>query len=556
MKILRVISAIVSLCFMVFLILCTYSPVQPSVPVPAEGTQADAPSEAEAPKTELTLPFVTPKVTLTAGSFSEDTQELTARLVNGETALLSQFTQLKSADFSGSVNVEEIAAWASAHPEVTVRYTVTLPDGRTVDNGATALDLSNLRAEDAEKTVKLLRLLPKLNSIELGVIGGEGLSFAALDALRAELPLAQLHYRVQLLGQTLGEETESVDLSAATSEEFEAALQVLNGLPNLKTVVLGDESGNIKWADVWKLNEVCPNAVYDYSYTLCGMRTNLNAPDINLSHVTMSDNGEAVRNVLPLLHACTVVDMDSCGVSNADMRAMRDAFPNIKFVWRIWFGTNYSVRTDVIKILASKPSKGGMIYDSDVDALSCCTDLKYIDLGHNSDLHDISFFYSMPNIEVVILTLTGVTDITPLSACPHLEYLEVTHTGVSDLSPLANSQELRHLNVGDSQVSDITCLYGLKDLERLFLCYRHHVPQDQIDEMQRIAPDCEIDTVTDDPSNGHWRFADLNDDGWAAFVASGNMYFKFENTPRYELLREQFGYDNAEYAFSWLDPLY
>ncbi len=551
-NVLRVISAIVSLCFMGFMILCTYSPVQPASRVVID--ESGAPQQTEAPK-EFTMPFVTPKVTLTGGSFPEDAQEITVQLYPGETALLAQFTQLKRADFSGSQNVEEIAAWAAANPAIEVRYTVTLPNGESLANTASSANLSWLTAENMERTVHLLKLLPQLQTVELGVIGQEGgLALGDLAALQEALPAAQLHYQLQLLGQTLGADTESVDLSAASQEEFAAALPVLAGLPKLKTIHLGAEGGNITWDNLWQLNAACPNAVYDYSYTLCGVPTNLNADVVNLSHVHMDDEGFAVKNVMPLMHACTVVDMDSCGVSNGAMREIRDAFPNTKFVWRIWFGTNYSVRTDVIKILASKPSQGGAITNGDVDALSCCTDLKYIDIGHNDTLTDCSFFYSMPNIEVVILTLTGISDITPLSACPHLEYLEVTHTTVSDLSPLSNSKELRHLNIGDTKVTDITALYGLTELERLYICLRHHVPQDQIDEMSRRAPNCEINTDLDDPSLGSWRYANLTDRGWDYFAKTG--VFLFDNQPRYDLLREQFGYDNSEYAFSWLDPLY
>ena len=553
-KVLRVISAIISLCFMTFLLLCTYSPLQPASAVPASPAEQTEPNSSPEPRQEISLPFVTPKVTLTAGSFPEDTQELTAQLFPGETALLAQFTQLKRADLSGSQNVDEIAAWAAANPQIEVRYTVPMPNGESVSSETTALDLSWVTPETVEQTIHQLKLLPKLKTLELGTVGAGGLQLSDMEPLRAALPEAELRYQVQLLGQTLGAETESVDLSSATPEQFAEALQVLGGLPNLKTIRLGAEGANITWENVLQLNEVCPNAVYDFAYSLYGVPTNLNAEAVNLSHVRVNDDGATVRNVMPLMHACTYVDMDSCGVNNYTMREIRDANPGIKFVWRIWFGTNYSVRTDVIKILASKPSVGGDITNGDVDALSCCTDLKYIDLGHNDLLTDCSFFYSMPNLEVAILTLTGINDISPLAACPHLEYLELTYCPVTDLSPLANAQELRHLNIGRMPVTDITPLYGLKDLERCYICLLHHVPQEQIDELRRLLPDCEVNDDLEDPSLGSWRYANLTDRGWVHYVETG--YFLFDNVPRYDLLREQFGYDEQAYAFSWLDPLY
>ena len=44
------------------------------------------------------------------------------------------------------------------------------------------------------------------------------------------------------------------------------------------------------------------------------------------------------------------------------------------------------------------------------------------------------------------------------------------------------------------------------------------------------------------------------DYSWKHWEETG--YFIYENVPRYELLRQQFGYDDLAYSFSWLDPLY
>ena len=107
------------------------------------------------------------------------------------------------------------------------------------------------------------------------------------------------------------------------------------------------------------------------------------------------------------------------------MEQIRDALPGVKVVWRIWFGQSYSVRTDVEKILASKPSAGGLLWDSDVQVLKYCTDVKYIDLGHNERITDISFAAYMPKLEVAIFAMNDIADISALANCPELEYLEI-----------------------------------------------------------------------------------------------------------------------------------
>ena len=548
----RVITAIISLAYLAFLVMCCIS-TPAFFAAKAEGGDAASVSVAPAEPT----PEPVAQVALGGGSYPENAESLSLVLGEGDLAQLASFPALRSVDFSGSTNYAEIMAWASEHPNVDVTYTVALPGGVTVSNKDTSADLSSLSRENALEVLPLLSYLPALKSLDLGSVSEDSaFTSDSVSALRQALPETELVYSVSVMGQVLDASTTSLDMSGMTREQLDAVIPMLGGMPNLTYIDLGAEgSSAVTWQDIYQIGPACPNAVLDYSYNYWG-KTGLNLKDeeLNLSHVGMNDEGAGVAKTLPLMRNCTFVDMDSCNVSNAAMRKLQEDNPNMEIVWRIWFGDNYSVRTDVIKILASKPSKGGPITDKDVDALSCCTKIKYIDLGHNETLYDCSFFYSMPDLEVAILTMTGISDITPLSACPHLEYLELTHTTVSDLSPLSDAQELRHLNIGDTQVSDITSLYGLTNLERLFICLRHHVPQDQIDEMQRRAPNCEINVDQDDPSLGAWRYANLTDRGWAHYLETG--YFLFDNHPRYDLLREQFGYDNEEYAFYWLDPLY
>ena len=70
----------------------------------------------------------------------EGTTDLTITLESGETALLDQLPELQKADFSGSSCVDEIYQWAQAHPDVKVKYTVTLPDGQVLSNSEQNLD--------------------------------------------------------------------------------------------------------------------------------------------------------------------------------------------------------------------------------------------------------------------------------------------------------------------------------------------------------------------------------------------------------------------------------
>ena len=117
------------------------------------------------------------------------------------------------------------------------------------------------------------------------------------------------------------------------------------------------------------------------------------------------------------------------------MEAIRLDFPDVKVVWRIWFGDAYSVRTDVQRILASRPSAGGAIMDNTAKNLYYCHDVVFLDLGHSGGITNIEFVRGMPKLEVAILITGSWTDASPLTACPELEYLEMFSTFCNDLTP-------------------------------------------------------------------------------------------------------------------------
>ena len=79
--------------------------------------------------------------------FSKNTTELSAVLTAEELSQLDQLPKLQSVDLSGSDCYAEMIAWAAAHPEVALRYTVPLPDGSLAENSAESLDLPGLRHE-------------------------------------------------------------------------------------------------------------------------------------------------------------------------------------------------------------------------------------------------------------------------------------------------------------------------------------------------------------------------------------------------------------------------
>ncbi len=484
-------------------------------------------------------------VHLSAGFFPARTADLTAVVTAEDLPLLEKFTALETADLSGSGCYEEIYAWGQAHPQVALRYTVPMPGDLVCSSEDQTLTLPLLDAAGLAEAAQRFAYLPALTEVRLPG-EAEGLAPEDFLALYEARPDLSYEYRFTVGRQELSVRDTSLSLPELDAAGAKELLPLLPAMKELSSVDLGREAEgrNFGFADLALLQAARPELDFAYRFTLFGKEFSTLDTAMDLNHIPMTDGGAAVREAVACMPRLTVLDMDSCGVSNEDMAAIRDAFPDVEVIWRIWFANNYSVRTNVERILASAPTIGGNVGDGNSEPLKYCTKVKYLDLGHNHLISDISFVSYMPDLEVCILAMNIISDISPLADCPHLEYLELQSNYVEDLTPLSGLQELRHLNVAYYYgLSDISPLYNLTKLERLWLGCLNGVPAEQVAEMQRRAPQCVIDTsVGEDPTAGAWRYDPDEKDGLAK---------------RYALLREQFGgYTRDIYSYSWNDPLY
>ena len=436
---------------------------------------------------------------------------------------------------------------ASAMP---VAASATLPNGSAVSGNARRVDLSGLTSADVQTAAGILASLPDVAVIDVGTCT---LSGSELAYLQAVAPNARFSGTFRINGQDVSTRASSIDLKGLTSDAVADTAAALSCLRHVEYIDLGDDSSGLSWSDVGTIEAACPDAVTDYRFSFMDEQYTTADKLFNLRYKTMNDGGAAVRAILPYMNSCLYLDMDSCGVSDTDMDAIRQDFPDMKVVWRINFGSEhvYSVRTDVIKILASKPSVGGLLSTEDVQCLKYCTDLMYLDLGHNDDIDDISFIANFPRLEVCIIAMDFFEDLSPIAACTNLEYLEIQTTLVHDLTPLANLKNLKHLNIcklceDSGTVIDLSPLMGLDQLERLWIGCVTKYPDGQLEELQAALPNTLIDTEAVDPHDHQWR----------------QISWDIENTgvivyhPRYIRLRDQFGYTYLAYSFNYLDPYY
>ena len=401
--------------------------------------------------------------------------------------------------------------------------------GTEVEPSVTELDLSGGCEPEA-----LLAAAPQLTEVTAIELGKTDLTAEQLAELRAAFPNAELTYTVELLGQELNQDTETLDLPGMDPAASAELAAVLPKLPQLESVNFVSEDGICAYtletvSELDQLRAAAPDVYFRVSFDLFGQT--VTSEDIEIRYVDAAIGNEGLGQfyqVMPYLTSCEYLLLDECGIDNETMAQFRDDFPEVKIVWRIWMGSRYTVLTDVKKILASSDSEPKMEFHQAED-LKYCQDVVYLDLGHNR-IPDISFVESMPNLEVAVLAINYWTDATPLASCSKLEYLEIFSTFVTDLTPLASLSNLRHLNICNTRITDATPLYALTGLERLWVGCTTSLSNSSLAELREHLPNCEINTTTASPTAEGWRVH-----------------------PRYDLLSEQFGYAEFDYCFWWDD---
>jgi hypothetical protein len=177
----------------------------------------------------------------------------------------------------------------------------------------------------------------------------------------------------------------------------------------------------------------------------------------------------------------------------------------------------------------------------------------------------------MPDLEICVISMTGISDLSPFASCPNLLYLEAGNTKIGDLSPLAQCTNLRHLNIGTNiNITDISPLYDL-DLKRLWIGSYTPVPAAQVDEMQQRHPGCIINTSAPSGLERDANGGAVNEGyvlGWKNYqnylTADWNYYSATGSFPAqrpigwFKVVFKCFEYNlgTGAYAFSWNDPKY
>lgn len=432
---------------------------------------------------------------------------------------LDLYTNLKNVDLSGSTCYDAIIRFADAHPGVNVTYTVEL-GGTTVTHDVTALDLA-AGTFDYDTLVENLQYLPQVTGISLPVTD---LSREQIEALRAAYPGITVDYTVALLGQELTEDVTVLDVSSMEAGQIGEISAALTMLPNVHTLDLLGTTGtnNMSITDVKALMDACVGMKVVYEFDFYGLRLSTATESVELNRVDIGNEGEeTIRQALDIMPHCTYMKLDDCGIDSEVMASIRDSYPDTKVVWRVFFG-KFNCLTDAEMLRLTNGLK-----DQHVGELIYCTDVKYLDVGHNEPLTDISFIRYMPKLEICILSGSLVSDLTPFENHQNIEFLEMCFCSlVKDLSPLVNCPNLKFLNISYTNVRDLEYVYDMP-LER-FNCMQNKIPESQQTKFLNGHPNC-LTRFSGTQCYGYgWRY---DDDGitFSEYYANMRVIFMYDD---------------------------
>ena len=329
-----------------------------------------------------------------------------------------------------------------------------------------------------------------------------------------------------ILGAEYDYYSESVDLAEITPEEVPEVAETLSQLPFVSTVNLMRNDGTcaLTAEEAAPLLPAALEAEFECAFDLYGTVATNKTEELRYERLNLDSDGiDVFRTALPFLKALKMLRLGDSQLDNDAMDALRADFPEKNIIWSVYF-VNHFWMTDTTLINSTQ------INDSNIDNLKYMHDVLYLDFGHDRFLTSLDFVRYFPKLQVIIFSITTISDISPLADCPELEFVEGFSTRISDLSPLAGLTKLEYLNVGDNDnLYDVSPLYGLSTLKKIRICGMNAIPPEQLEQLREELPDCDVSTVGGHSANsGGWRY---NDDG--------------SINDRYALLREQMEYDKA-----------
>lgn len=479
------------------------------------------PEETVPPTTAATVPAEPETTVPTETDPYAHITSLTILVTEEDILQLEDYHNLETLDLTSSTCYGAILDYIAAHPEVDVTYRVSLGN-ISVSSKETALTL-NPGDFDPDLLLENLAFLPQITTVSLP---DTTLTPEQASSLRERYSEITFDYTVTLFGELLDLTVTTLDLSHMTSDDVAEAAAKLGLLTALTDVELMNSKGksDLTMEDVARLQDAAPGVTFHYSFTLFGKTLSTTTETVEYIKKKIGNEGEAqLRQALEIMDGCSYFKLDTCGIDSEILAAIREDYRNIKIVWRVFYGKNdrYDDLTDTELIRAVYN-----LYDDCVSELRYCEDVKYMDIGHNGTLTDLSFVGYMPQLEILIASGCAAKSLPGFENCKKLTWLEMAYCSyLEDISSLNGCESLAYLNLSFSQVRDLMPLDSLPLQRFVYLSPRASSAEREI--FEELHENCLTRFTGNQPYGYGWRYDD-----------NGKTYNEY-----YKKVREVFNYD-------------
>lgn len=397
----------------------------------------------EALKTAFPQSTVRWSVPLSSGRYDSQSDTISISSITEEDiALFSYFDHLRKVTAEGIPDWEILSELERSYPDIDIDWGVEL-NGRYYSS-----DLSELSLENGADPSELLEKLCVFTELKKVSVEGAVLEIDDQLALVESYPDLVFNWLVKITPDGIPCDTDTLDFSGKHDTDLNVLIKCAPLLKHLESIDFsgcGFSNGEMK-----KVADAFPGAEVLWQFTVCGKEVSSLDEEIDLSGIQIEDTAE-IEKALPYLKKLNKVVMSDCGISNEDMDALNRKYEDVKFVWTVYFGVGYHLRTDDTVFIASlfygsAQSAKGDLNDNTINPLKYCTDMVAIDIGHQH-ITDCSIFAEMKDLKWLIIAMNNISDISALANCKELYYLEAFWNPIRDLTPLLECKKLRHLNI-------------------------------------------------------------------------------------------------------------
>jgi Leucine-rich repeat (LRR) protein len=251
-----------------------------------------------------------------------------------------------------------------------------------------------------------------------------------------------------------------------------ASLEVLTSLRSLVLVgSFGDLSSLASLRNLEQLDLVSPVATDSTLSFLDSMR---NMRDLYIQNIGVTDSDLAVLNGLKELKSLSLINAGLTSLDSIDFSVSGSRLHALNIsnnpISSIVSNTSLGSLTGLTQFVADNTAISNLGAASPASGLGGSTKLRHLSLYKtNVSQTDLSILGSMPELRLLDISYSQVSDVTSLSLPSSLTSLSANGLGLTSINSFLSATQLKYLSVSDNALTQLPDLSGMVDLSTLLI---------------------------------------------------------------------------------------